>query len=352
MTVQLGDPLLRAEASGAIIDVVVRVHARVSSEVSAVALWHGEDCLIFDDQLVEGVWTLYGYQLSQEQTDVPVLVKGPEARAFRRPQMDLQAFTRVKELCAGLGGISLGAHAAGGSSLAFVEWAQIACDTLRQNHGKVIQGDLASRETRLQLQQIAPDTACVVAAGTPCQAFSVQGLGLGLKDRRSQTLFAIFQATWSLQAYGLVLECVTEIARHADAMAALHTFAAQMNFQVHQVQLDLSAQWEAKRLRWWCVMLPRALPDFHLEAWPQSQHWQTVEEVIGEWLVWPQQDERVLAWTSEEAAAHANPAYGSESRTFNMKGKSPTALHSWGNALTACFCGCRRQALLLRALEA
>ena len=62
------------------------------------------------------------------------------------------------------------------------------------------------------------------AAGSPCQGFSVQGLGLRLQVSRSLTLFHVLQTTWHHQACGLVLERVTEITQHEDVMAALQLF--------------------------------------------------------------------------------------------------------------------------------
>ena len=202
----LGDPLLRALKVGDHVDLVVKVFEQLSHGSRAVAMWHDEACMLRGNCLPVGIWTLYGYQISGFGSDGAELQVCSESACFQRPAVDAGAFTRVKEVCAGLGGISLGAHAAGGTSLAFVEKCDIACQALVRNHGKVIQGDLTERHVRMQLHSVAPSTACVIAAGTPCQGFSVQGFGRGLQDSRSLTLLSVLQTTWLHQAYGLVLE--------------------------------------------------------------------------------------------------------------------------------------------------
>ena len=348
----LGDPLLRALKVGDHVDLVVKVFEQLSHGSRAVAMWHDEACVLRGNCLPVGIWTLYGYQISGFGSDGAELQVCSESACYQRPAVDAGAFTRVKEVWAGLGGISLGAHAAGGTSLAFVEKCDIACQALVRNHGKVIQGDLTERHVRMQLHSVAPSTACVIAAGTPCQGFSVQGFGRGLQDSRSLTLLSVLQTTWLHQAYGLVLECVTEIVKHDDAMAAIFSLASRMEFQVRQVHLELGAQWASNRLRWWCVLLPQFCVDFELVSWPKAATWQTVGEVIGEWPVWPEEAEHSLSWTAQEREAYANPAYGGDQRVFNLRGKAPTALHSWGNALTACPCGCRTKGFCEASLQA
>ena len=180
--------------------------------------------------------------------------RAPSRLVFSDLQLMREPSHVSRKVCAGVGGISLGAHAAGGTSLAFVERCDIACQALVRNHGKVIQGDLTQRLVRLQLHSVAPSTACVIAAGTPCQGFSVQGFGRGLQDSRSLTLLSVLQTTWLHQAYGLVLECVTEIVKHEDAMAAIFFLASRMDFQVKQVHLELGAQCASNRLRRWCAL--------------------------------------------------------------------------------------------------
>ena len=115
-----GDPLLRALKAGDHVDIVVKVLEQLPQGSKAVALWHDEACILRGDRLPVGIWTPYGHQISGFGSDGAELQVSSESACFQRPAVDAGAFTRVKEVCAGLGGISLAAHAAGGTSLAFV----------------------------------------------------------------------------------------------------------------------------------------------------------------------------------------------------------------------------------------
>ena len=68
--------------------------------------------------------------------------------------------------------------------------------------------------------------------------------------------------------------------------------------------------------------------------WPHLRPRPTVGDVLPELPVWPATAEQQLAWTSEELAKFLNP-----------EDTAPTALHSCGNSLGPCPCGCRQQEL-------
>ena len=63
--------------------------------------------------------------------------------------------------------------------------------------------------------------------------------------------------------------------------------------------------------------------------------------MIPRWPVWPVDQECQLAWTTTEAEYYSNALYGNDPRFLDVEGQAPTALHSWGVALTPCPCGCR-----------
>ena len=136
----------------------------------------------------------------------------------------------------------MGAERAGCCSLAHLDCSPLAVEALRLNGGTVVQDFLQDRGSCQALHAIHPHQPCLLAAGIPCQPYSVLGLGLGLSDGRGQTLFAVFRAVWLLQSSGLILECVTEIQRHDDTMQALAEFAARMGWQQSQVCLELGEQ--------------------------------------------------------------------------------------------------------------
>ena len=334
----LGDPVLAHVAPGSAIDVVIEAGV----ENSAIALWHRDYVRLQGLELSPGdVWTLYGAVFQGFDCGAYLLEVTDETRAFKRPPLDPQSFLRMKELCAGIGGISQGLEAAGGTTSVFVDRAAVACATIRLNGGLAILGDLAEREVRIQLHAVSCDLRHILSAGIPCQGYSRQGLGLGFKDPRSLTVLHVLQATWHSQASGLVLECVAEIQSHPEAMQCLSSFAQKAGFALHQVVLELSDQWASKRLRWWAVMVPACLPPFVLDPWPSNGPSPVVQDVIPEWPLWTSEEEAALTWDTVEQEAYANPLFGTEPRLLDGAAKCPTALHSWGAALRGCPCGCR-----------
>lgn len=83
----------------------------------------------------------------------------------------------VIDLFAGAGGLSVGAHLAGGNVRASVELNAVACDTLRANsifHGEVVEGsvcDVSGKELR-KLAGLKAREPLVIVGGPPCQPFS------------------------------------------------------------------------------------------------------------------------------------------------------------------------------------
>src|SRR5258707_319442 len=93
------------------------------------------------------------------------------------------------ELFAGAGGLAIGIERAGFRPLAVVEWDDDACETLRENAQRGVQGlahwpiyqqdvrDFDFRSIREGLE--------LLAAGVPCQPFSIGGKHKGHLDERN-----------------------------------------------------------------------------------------------------------------------------------------------------------------------
>ena len=81
------------------------------------------------------------------------------------------------DLFAGAGGLSVGAHQAGGNVVASLEFDSVACQTLRANgsyHGEVIEGDVCDF-SGTQLRKLAglkKRDPLIIVGGPPCQPFS------------------------------------------------------------------------------------------------------------------------------------------------------------------------------------
>ena len=241
----MGDTSLTAMELHGSFDLVVEVRDQHDDSFLVRGLWHDEAFIVEGFSLGPGIWTLYDAIFLGKCDGKGRLTAGPQAVAFRKPEHDLSAFLNVKEVCSGLGGISLGAVRAGCHSQAHLDCSQLSADTLCLNGCTVVQGLLQDKGARRALHAIHPQQPCFFAAGIPCQPYSVQGLGLGLSDQRGQTPFHVFRATWLSQAAALVLKCVA-------TMRALASFAAKLGWQMAQTCLDLGHQWGRGHHRWWC----------------------------------------------------------------------------------------------------
>ena len=328
---------LDADSVGKSIDLVVEILSLGAGCAQARDLWTGKACRVIEP-LSTGVWTLYGYHVRVETEYI--LEPGSSSLKFRKPCGSQSGVPLLKEICAGLGGISAGARESGFHTAVFLDWNKLACEAIHRNAGCVIQADIATRQAKIALHSVRSDQACILTAGFPCQPFSRQGDCRGFSDARAGTFQHVALATWYLQPEGLVLECVTEAEQHIEVRAVLAELAAKMGWRKHDMFLDLAAQWPCRRQRWWCVLLP-ADTSFSFSAWPRVEHDPRVRDVIPEWPCWPAEDVEQLLWDEHERQHFLDPQYGSDVRQLDQHGIAPTTLHSCGSPLRSCPCGCR-----------
>ena len=289
-----------------------------------------------------GNWTLYGYQVSGKAFGLPLLIPTDESRVFPEPVLERKHFQQCVELCCGIGGISIGAQQLGWRTKVFVDHSDLACKTIVSNGGQALCGKVEDLSVQAKVHELLEGERAAILAGFPCQPYSVLGSGKGLKDQRGQTLIAILRIAWLTRASSVVLECVAEVAQYADTMKVIQHFADVMNFQVQTTTLELAEQWPARRRRWWAVMVPKGVA-FTLCNWETDGRFSSIETVLPCWPSWPVAEEENLRWTEAEKSKYDDPDYGQDCRRLELTGVMPTALHSWGHALQACPCGCRKQ---------
>lgn len=113
---------------------------------------------------------------------------------------------------AGIGGICLGFKQAGFEIIWANEKDAAACRTYRYNFGAeyLIEGDIR----KVDMQQLPK--ADVLAAGFPCQSFSVAGLKKGFNDTRGQLFFEVIRAIEAIHPPVVFLENVENLMEHDD----------------------------------------------------------------------------------------------------------------------------------------
>lgn len=129
---------------------------------------------------------------------------------------DTQGQTSI-ELFTGAGGLALGVSRAGFRHLAIVEWNRDACATINQNrpHLAEMQHWPASVEpTDVHDVDFRPwaGTVNLLAAGAPCQPFSLGGKHLGDEDHRNM-FPQVFRAVRELRPQMVIVENVKGLLR-------------------------------------------------------------------------------------------------------------------------------------------
>jgi DNA (cytosine-5)-methyltransferase 1 len=123
------------------------------------------------------------------------------------------------ELFTGAGGLALGAHLAGFGHLALAEWDHRACETLRENVAydhdqEPVKDRWPLREGDVKGVDWRPYSGRVdlLAAGAPCQPFSLGGVHRGDEDKRN--LFPeVFRALREARPRAFLLENVRGLTR-------------------------------------------------------------------------------------------------------------------------------------------
>ena len=129
--------------------------------------WHGETARCSGTFSAGATLTLYNVQYRGLLGGVHVLQILTSTKIVERPVLRETSFQAFKEVCAGIGGISVGFERLGGRCLAAVDHNPLACAALRQQPLQVIQGDIADPEVRRQVHLVQPELRCMLAAGIP-----------------------------------------------------------------------------------------------------------------------------------------------------------------------------------------
>lgn len=148
---------------------------------------------------------------------MPALHSAPFAGPLGR-----ERFTFI-DLFAGIGGFRLGLQRAGGRCVFSSEWDEYAQQTYLANFGEMPHGDI----TREEIKGKVPAGYDVLAAGFPCQPFSISGHMRGFEDTRGTLVYEVFDIAQRTKPRIVLLENVKHLKYH-DKGHTLHAITESL----------------------------------------------------------------------------------------------------------------------------
>lgn len=125
------------------------------------------------------------------------------------PGISSSNFTFI-DLFAGIGGLRMALEQAGGRCLFSSEINEAASSVYEENFGEQPYGDI----TQEGVQEAVPSQFDVLAAGFPCQPFSISGRMRGFSDTRGTLIYEVFKILESRQPRVVLLENVKHLIHH------------------------------------------------------------------------------------------------------------------------------------------
>eukprot|EP00435_Cladocopium_sp_Y103_P070672 s642_g35.t1 len=317
----------------------------IRAEDNIICLAQGQHARLRDGSFTEGQKvTLYDARRTWFESDqVWHLSCQPNSIGIVIPDKASSGIGGIKDICAGMGGITQGMEFVGFQRLASLDHRSLMCETLRRNgHMGVVQGDVLNPLDRAFFHATPSPMRCTLVSGFPCQPLSSQGDQRGCKDERSRPFFAVAKTAWEQQCLALVLENVKAAKDASYIQRTLQQLAWSMGMNILQDLFALEDVWPSRRTRWWLIMVPqeynlRAIPPF-----PKDGFLAQVGHILPEWPLWSEEEEAILQLTEEEPRYFHDETYGTDLRWLRQEDLCPCILHSYSSALTACPCGCRK----------
>ena len=278
-----------------------------------------------------------------QQGPCPIFVVDDPSDALLYGPSSRESFTRLFDLCAGMGFGTIGLAAAGMIPVCAAEWSLPFVEAYRSANPDVpcVHGDISAKDTIRSLYKAYPKPA-VVMCGFSCQPFSAGGAQRGADDQRSTTLYAALRASRMLQSVAVILECVQDASTNSMVRRQVESFRDQCGYHLSEIVLHLDHVWVSRRSRWWAILTADFVGPVPLRASEAS-------------VPCPSVPRDVLPAPMSVSAAHLQQLElkGEELEMFlkyqpriskmflQTNAKAPTALHSWGSQVTPCECKCR-----------
>eukprot|EP00435_Cladocopium_sp_Y103_P057264 s169_g19.t1 len=267
------------------------------------------------------------------------LQESENTRCFPKPCVAARNLMNVAELCSGIGCLGVGLEECGFQVKVRSDWNESMMDLSQKIHSTpTLLGDVTTDSLLANLSEQYPDVGGL-AAGVSCQPYSRLGDQKQDQDIRAQTFPAMLRMTF-LGQYGFtVLECVKEAGECAWIQRLLKQFSAETGYHVSQETYHLQHVWPTRRSRWWCVLSHPSIGPIRLQPCPEVSPRPMITHVLSSFQECDAETLRQLQLDLYELGKFA--AFGFESNMIPWRGQMATSLHSCGNQLMGCPCGCR-----------
>lgn len=294
-------------------------------------------------------FTIFGATMVS-QYPIPVVRLEPTSLVLGHKDITWDAISSVVDLCSGFGGFTQGILPSGFHTAMAVDQNEAMVQLFsKASNAPGIVGDVGDKSVLHEIWKTSLG-ACTLTGGFSCQPFSSLGDRLSSADTRSACLTKLLFAAFYLRSQVLVLECVAPAAQDPFVRSELEYFCTLTGFHCTQKTMKLDNVWPCKRHRAWWVLTSPAIGPVNVPEFQCQFAVPTIERLIPCITPWDIDDERALALSEAEFHAFGGKDENFAQYLLNAKGKSPCALHAWGNQLTACPCGCRPCALSSRRL--
>ena len=252
---------------------------------------------------------------------------------------------RLTEMCCGMGAFSSMGPLAGFEVLMGIDenpkWQTLFKNT-HSSKAAFLVGDIGDTSTINEMLK-AGAMHSTMLAGIACQPHSTGGDMGGMKDFRSTTLHKALKVSWLAQSPILVLECVPGVLTNTEFQSVLTEFCSTVGACLTQQIVRLGNMWCAQRDRWFACISAGILGTVHIPDLPIDQQYDCVAKVMPTLRAWPQSDlDQIDLSLYELSKFHTYVKGGIQNCFLAMDKKLPTSLHSAGNQLYACRCGCRK----------
>eukprot|EP00435_Cladocopium_sp_Y103_P058608 s705_g20.t1 len=278
--------------------------------------------------------------ITQHEDDQWVLIPGPHSHVIPRPTMNVAGLSQVVELCSGMGCLGVGLSSAG-----FDIKLRSDCNPNMLKLAKVIGneptllGNLHDDEVLAQVCLQAPE-AGLLTSGIACQPYSRLGDEKCEADQRAATLPGTLRIGFLGRFAIIVLECVEKAKDCTWLQTTLRRFAEITGYHISQGELKLQDVWPSRRHRWWAVLTHQSVGFIHWHPFPRIQPKPLVAHVLDCFKTCNDFELKNLMLDLYELGRFG--AVGFDTNEIPWNGQMATALHSCGNQLSSCPCGCRK----------